>query len=151
MGSNKVDEQALKRYRAYLSGNGLKSTVQREIIIRRFVSIGKHLSADELYTSLREEHPSIGLATVYRTLKILSEAGIAREQRFNDGYTRYEFNDPKEGHHDHLVCTQCGKVEEFENGDIERLQDDVAEAHGFRIDHHKLELYGLCPACGADF
>ncbi len=147
MPSKNIEDEVRRTYQSYLSRNGLKSTIQRDIIIKLFIQSRGHLSADELYTSLREEHPSIGLATIYRTLKILTDAGIAREQRFNDGYTRYEFNNPDDGHHDHLVCTLCGRVEEFENSEIERLQDEVASAHGFAIEHHKLELYGLCPTC----
>ncbi|MBF0171653.1 MAG: transcriptional repressor [Nitrospinae bacterium] len=142
-----MQEAVRQTYQAYLTRHGLKSTVQREIIIKRFVKSRGHLSADELYAALREEHPSIGLATIYRTLKILTEAGIAREQRFNDGFTRYEFNGPDDRHHDHLVCTACGRVEEFENREIERLQEEVANIHGFAINDHKLELYGLCPDC----
>jgi Fur family ferric uptake transcriptional regulator len=132
----------------YLAKNGLKSTVQRDLIVNEFFRFQGHISAEELYTKLKKKHGSIGLATVYRTLKILTDAGLAEERRFNDGFTRYELSHG-EAHHDHLVCTGCGKVEEFGNNEIEALQMKVARDHGFVIHDHKLELYGLCGACAA--
>jgi Fur family ferric uptake transcriptional regulator len=149
MPKHDIDQAAREAYQSYLSRNGLKSTIQRDIIVKAFCRAKGHLSADELHSRLREEHPSIGLATVYRTMKILTDAGLAQERRFNDGFTRYEYASPHDAHHDHLVCLVCGKVEEFENEQIERLQIEVARAHGFTITDHKLELYGSCPACSA--
>ena len=97
---------------------------------------------------LRSKHPSIGYATVYRTLKLFNECGIAEERNFGDGQARYE---PCAGdaHHDHLVCTACGAIIEFEDTRIEELQQKVAEEQGFTIVSHRLELYGLCAQCSA--
>lgn len=136
-----------ERYRAYLSDRGLKTTVQRDMIVARFFRTREHLTAEELYAQVRREHPSIGLATVYRTLRILADARLAHEHRFNDGVTRYEPIGPGNEHHDHLVCEACGRVEEFSNDEIEELQERVARTHGFVIRHHSLELYGLCGRC----
>jgi Fur family ferric uptake transcriptional regulator len=94
---------------------------------------------------VRKRSPKVGYATVYRTLKLLTEAGIAAARQFGDGQTRFEVMGDH-GHHDHLICVQCGLILEFENDAIERLQDEMAEnLGGFKLVRHKLELYGLCP------
>ena len=130
----------------YLSGQGLKSTQQRDKILQIFVDAGRHLSAEELYEHVKKVHPGIGYATVYRTLKLLTNAGLAEERRFEDGFTRYEYK-VSDGHHDHLICTKCGAIIEFENKRIEALQQDVARKNRFKVQSHKLELYGLCAGC----
>ena len=130
----------------YLTGQGLKSTRQRDEILNIFVAAGRHLSAEELYLLVKKSDPAIGYATVYRTLKLLAEAGLAEERRFEDGFTRYEHRST-DSHHDHLICTQCGAIIEFENERIEALQQDVAKKNRFLVQSHKLELYGLCSEC----
>jgi Fur family ferric uptake transcriptional regulator len=130
----------------YLSGQGLKSTTQRDSILDIFIKAGEHLSAEELYSRVKKVHPGIGYATVYRTLKLFAEAGLAQERRFEDGFTRYEHTE-SDTHHDHLICTQCGTIIEFENERIEALQQDVARKNRFKVRNHKLEIYGLCSAC----
>ncbi|MEK6698727.1 MAG: transcriptional repressor [Nitrospirota bacterium] len=139
-------KQAAEQLSEYLSGQGLKSTRQRDDVLNAFVSAGRHLSAEELYLLVKKSNPGIGYATVYRTLKLLAEAGLADERRFEDGFTRYEYN-ASDGHHDHLICTRCGKIIEFENERIEQLQQDVARKNRFKVQSHKLELYGLCSDC----
>jgi Fur family ferric uptake transcriptional regulator len=124
----------------------MKSTQQREIILDYFLSSNKHLSIEELYRKLRAKYPNIGYATICRTLKLFAGSGIAREIRIGDGQTRYEHIAVGE-HHDHLVCTRCGKIAEFENKTIESLQEEIADSYGFIIENHKLELYGLCKEC----
>ena len=131
---------------AYLGTRGLKSTRQREIILEEFLRSGAHLSTEDLYLRLREQHPRIGYATVHRTLKLFADCGIAEPRHFGDGQTRYE-SSAAEAHHDHLICTTCGAIVEFENPQIEALQDAVARQHGFRIERHRLELYGRCEKC----
>lgn len=134
------------KFSRFIAQKGLKSTRQRDVILDGFLSSPRHISIEELYLKLRGEHPGIGYATVYRTLKLFAESGIAREIHFGDGQTRYEHVDEGE-HHDHLVCTGCGTIIEFENETIEQLQQEIAHAHGFRIENHKLELYGVCRKC----
>lgn len=131
---------------AYLAGQGLKSTRQRDRIFAVFVAAGRHLSAEELYLLIKRSDKGIGYATVYRTLRLLAEAGMAHERRFEDGITRFEYN-AAEGHHDHLICTRCGRIIEFENEQIEELQRGVAKKNKFLVSSHKLELYGLCSEC----
>jgi Fur family transcriptional regulator, ferric uptake regulator len=130
----------------YLTGQGLKSTRQRDEILNIFVAAGRHLSAEELYLLVKKSDPAIGYATVYRTLKLLAEAGLAEERRFEDGFNRFEYR-ATDGHHDHLICTKCGAIIEFENERIEALQQDVARKNHFLVQNHKLELYGLCSDC----
>jgi Fur family transcriptional regulator, ferric uptake regulator len=130
----------------YLAVKGLKSTTQRGKILKIFVDARQHLSAEELFLRVKKAHPGIGYATVYRTLKLLAEAGLAQERRFEDGFTRYEHTNA-DTHHDHLICTRCGAIIEFENERIEQLQQDVAKKNRFKVQTHKLELYGLCEAC----
>ena len=135
-----------ERLAEYLSGEGLKSTRQRDRILEVFVSAGRHMSAEELYLLLRKTDRGIGYATVYRTLKLLSSAGLAHERRFEDGVTRFEYVTAEE-HHDHLICTRCGRIIEFENDKIEELQERVARKNKFLVSSHKLELYGVCEGC----
>ncbi len=125
---------------------GLKSTRQRETILDEFLRLGSHISTEELYLRLRRKNPRIGYATVHRTLKLFAECGIAEQRHFGDGQTRYEASDLNE-HHDHLICVTCGKIVEFEDQRIERLQEEVAGQHGFSIERHRLELYGCCELC----
>jgi len=141
-----MKKTAVHQLSEYLATQGLRSTSQREAILNAFIEAGQHLSADELYARVKKSHKSIGYATIYRTLKLLSEAGLAEERRFEDGFTRFEYKNPNT-HHDHLICTGCGNIFEFENESIEALQQDVARKNGFKVQSHKLEIYGLCAAC----
>lgn len=135
-------------FKNYIDEKRLKTTRQRNQILEIFLSSGRHLSIAELHQEIRRKHPSIGYATVYRTLKLFADSGIAREIEFGDGQTRYEPLATGE-HHDHLVCMSCGAIEEFTHEGIERLQEEVAASHGFTMVTHRLELYGYCVACGA--
>lgn len=135
-----------KIFREYISSKGLLSTRQREIILDAFLSAARHVSVDELYQVIRATHKKVGHATVYRTLKLFTESGIAREVQFDDGLTRYEYVTEEE-HHDHMVCTRCGAVAKFRNAAIVNLQDEISASHGFLIEGHKVELYGLCAQC----
>ncbi len=134
------------RLRRYIQEKGLKNTAQRELIAETFFKTNTHLNLEELLQKVRKKNPRIGYATVYRTMKLLVESGFALERNFGDGQTRYEpITDT--GHHDHLICTSCGRIIEFENERIERLQKEVAKDKNFMVKSHKLELYGLCGNC----
>ena len=135
-----------KAFNDFAAAKGLRSTRQRDVILEVFLSTHQHVSVEDLYLKVKPGNPGIGLATVYRTLKLFAEAGLAREILFNDGQTRYEHVLAGE-HHDHLVCTGCGSIIEFEDETIEKLQKDIAERHGFMIRNHKMEIYGLCANC----
>lgn len=130
----------------YMSERGLKSTRQRSLIIDLFFEMHGHLSVEDVWSRVRQDDPRVSVATVYRTMKLLSEAGLAHARNFGDGQTRFEPAVGRE-HHDHLICTRCGTIIEFENDQIERMQDAVARRHGFKVTSHKMELYGLCKSC----
>jgi Fur family transcriptional regulator, ferric uptake regulator len=141
-----MQKKANKQLMNYLANRGLRSTSQRGKILSVFIEAGRHISAEELYDQVKRAYPGIGYATVYRTLKLLSGAGLAEERRFDDGFTRFEYRTSKD-HHDHFICTHCGVIIEFENERIEALQQYVARQKGFTVHNHKLELYGLCSEC----
>lgn len=133
---------------SYMAEQGLRSTGQRRAIIEKFFSSTGHATIDELLEKVRQHDPGIGYATVYRTMKMLTAGGIAHEHKFADGMTRYELAD-EDAHHDHLICMECGRIQEFEEPLIEELQERIAQRYGFTIVDHKHELYGLCdnPEC----
>lgn len=133
-------------FEKYITDKNLKLTSQRTLILNTFLKEEGHISAEELYAIVAQKVPSIGLATVYRTLRLFSECGLAHERHFGDGETRYEHG-YQHIHHDHLICKGCGKIVEFENDDIEKLQNIIADKNRFKVYAHKLEIYGLCPDC----
>ena len=132
-------------FRTFLRGKGLRMTPQRERIMDIFLREAGHMTTEELYARIRQKDPSLGQATVYRTVKLLCEAGVAREVRFGDGVARYEQRG--EAHHDHLICERCGKNIEVMDPEIERLQEALAREHGFTPTFHRLYLYGVCKEC----
>ena len=130
----------------YLKKKDLKLTAQRELILDVFLAHGGHISAEELFQKAREKQSHVGFATVYRTLKHMTQCGLARELDFGDGRIQYE-SDFNRKHHDHMICTQCGTYIEFLNPKIEELQELVSRKHGFKITSHRMQLYGLCQKC----
>jgi Fur family ferric uptake transcriptional regulator len=133
------------RLREHVAKNKLKTSTRRELILDTLADVKRHVTADELLREVRERDPRIGAATVYRTLRVFQEGGIVAERRFEGGATRFEL--VSDEHHDHLICTACNLIVEFEDEAIERDQRRVAAAHGFSLREHRHELYGLCPAC----
>src|SRR5438105_3514174 len=134
---------------AYMSKKGLRSTDQRRLIVETFFHAQNHVSIEDLLALVRAQDPRVGYATVYRTLKLLTECGVAYERRFGDGLTRYELADDST-HHDHLICVECGDITEFEEPRIEELQEQIASRYGFELRTHKHEMYGVCPKCQAN-
>jgi Fur family ferric uptake transcriptional regulator len=138
------------RFEDYVRRHGLKSTSQRDAIVDMFLKTSGHMSIDDLLARVRKKAPKVGYATVYRTLKLLTDCGIAAARQFGDGQTRFEVMGDH-AHHDHLICVQCGLILEFENDTIEKLQDEMAERlGGFKLVRHKMELYGLCPKAAGE-
>ncbi len=138
--------EILIRLGEYLKSENLKSSIQREDILKIFYNSGKHLTAEELYDICRENIPNLGIATIYRALKLFCSIGICKEIVVDDGVTRYEINDDK-NHHDHLICTKCGIFVEIVSPEIEKIQKKISASHGFELINHRLNLYGICPAC----
>jgi Fur family transcriptional regulator, ferric uptake regulator len=126
-----------------LKSSGLKATLPRLRILNLFENAAvRHMSADDIYRLLIQEGVDIGLATVYRVLTQFEQAGLLRRHHFEGGKAVFELN--AGGHHDHLVCLQCGQVEEFYDAEIERRQERIARERGFRIHEHSLSLYADC-------
>lgn len=129
-----------------LQGAGLKATGPRLKILSLFEkSAQRHMTAEDVYKLLLDEDEDVGLATVYRVLTQFEQAGLLVRHHFESGKAVFELNHG--GHHDHLVCIKCGKVEEFYDPDIEARQDAIAQRSGFLIQDHVLYLYGICTAC----
>jgi len=139
----------MRLFEEFLEGRGLRLTDQRRQIALVFFDSDGHHSAEDIYHRAQQQLSGIGTATVYRTMKLLNEAGLAMGLNLGDGFARYE--PPSErGHHDHLICRRCGKIVEFANDQIEELQAKVAKRHGFVVTDHRLDLYGLCGGCRAE-
>ncbi|MFH1519403.1 MAG: transcriptional repressor [Candidatus Omnitrophota bacterium] len=128
----------------FLKAKGLKFTGQRGQILKIFLETKEHLSVEDLYGIVKKKNPAIGQATVFRTLKLLSGAGIAREINLGDRRARFEY-DYK--HHDHLICQSCLKLIETVDSEIERLQDALCKKFNFTLTSHKLQLFGICKEC----
>ena len=137
---------AERLFSEFLQNKDLKLTSQRRTILRQALQAKGHFSADELLAFSKQADDTISKATVYRTLALLKESKTLEEQDFGDGKKLYERAEGRR-HHDHLVCVQCGKIIEFENDPIEKLQDAEAAKHEFRVVYHSLKLFGFCQEC----
>ena len=125
-----------------LKDAGLKVTHPRVKILELFQSNpDSHLSADEIHNNLMQKDENIGLATIYRVLTQLEEAGLIQKNHFDDSSSSYEI---KKQHHDHLICTVCGKIVEFTDNDLEDLQEKISKRHNFVLDTHVMTLFGIC-------
>lgn len=148
--ANKKDDFVEEKeiFLEHIQKAGLRRTAQRDLILEIFLKTEDHLTSEDLYWLVQKIDPTVGHTTVYRTLKLLTEAGLAREVRFGDNKTYYEHHFKHE-HHDHMICTECGKVVEFVSEDIEKLQDEMADKLGFKLSHHSLRMWGVCSDCQA--
>lgn len=136
-----------ERLSNYLSTQNLKQSLKRMKVLEAIsTSPKRHLTAHEVLRLLHRKRSGIGQATVYRSLRLLCEAGVLNELKCKDGSSRYEFASAG-AHHDHLICTKCGRFVEVFDPEIERLQDKLFSRHGFYPERHKLELYGICRMC----
>ncbi len=133
----------------YLKEHDFKLTNQRRKILDAIFSTHGHFSADDLHDSLRKRGEGISKATVYRTLGLLTGSGLVESRDFGRGQLLYEHMLGHQ-HHDHLICLSCGDVQEFRNGDLEKIQERIARARGFRVERHSLRVFGICKACGAE-
>lgn len=139
-------KDAVQTFETFLRHRNLSLTRQREQILRVFLENEGHRSADELAALVRAANPGVGMATIYRTLKLLVECGIADEHRFGTDTALYE---PAQGHHEHMICLACGRILEFEDDELEILKERIAASHGFRMIRHTLQVYGVCADCQA--
>lgn len=146
MSKNAVVEKDLNHFLMLMDQKGLNTTKQRVNIAKVFFCMADHHSLEEIYSEVHKTYPSIGQTTVYRTIKLMCEVGLAKELHVGEGFARYEVNIAKQ-HHDHLVCKECGKTVEFTMPEVEKIQMEIAQQHGFTLlDHHHI-LLGICGAC----
>ena len=141
-----MDSSEIEVLESYIAEHKLKITKQRRVVLNVFLECKDHVSVEELYSIVSEQEPKIGLATIYRTLALLTKSGLALEMDFGDGQKRYE-SSFMSAHHDHMVCTECGKIIEFNHPLIEKYQEEIAIQNGFKITSHKLDLFGYCSNC----
>lgn len=137
----------LEEFKKILKDSGLKFTEQRECVLRTLYNNDHHYTPEQLYVEVKEDNPelNIGIATVYRTLNLLEEAGMVTSISFGIQGKKFELaNKP---HHDHLICKHCGKIVEFEDENIENRQLKIAKDHGFTLTGHLMQLYGICTQC----
>ena len=138
------DLQSLRdKLATHLRQNGLKNTRQRQVILESFLTTDGHMAVEELLQIVQKRMSGVGHATIYRTMKLFTEAGIAHERRFGDGQTRYEPVVQGE-HHDHIICEECGLIVEFEDPFIESRQERIANANGFHLISHRHDIFGRC-------
>ena len=130
----------------YVRDKGIRQSEQRAKVLDVFLKTERHLSVAEIYELVRKKYSTIGYATVYRAMKVICEAGLAREVDFGDGASRYEHKYGHE-HHDHMICLKCGKFIEVMSPAIEKLQEKMAQGHGFTPVRHKMQIFGICKKC----
>lgn len=142
-----TDEKEI--FGTYIRSQGLRDTHQRGHVLETFLNTEDHVSAEDLYRRINRRKRKVGFATVYRTMKLIAECGLAREVIFDDGVARFEHS-YRHKHHHHLICTRCRKVIEFSSEVMERGEKTVIEEHGFRMESHHFEIYGLCNECQSE-
>ena len=138
-----TDSNLLKKA---LKKEGLRFTQQRQLIWDELCSSEEHRDAEEIYLSLRKDGVIASRATVYRTIDVLVKNKLVRKLELGDGKARYE-NKMDSSHHDHLICVQCGKIEEFMDDKIESIQDDIVKSFGFKMIRHIHQLFVICDKC----
>ncbi len=141
-----MEREETRLFHEHLKRARLKKTAQRDVILDVFLDTEGHVSSEDLYALVKAKDHTIGFTTVYRTLKLLKECGLARELESHDGRTLYE-HEYNHKHHDHLICTQCGALFEFYNEEIERLQDEIVRRYNFKPLHHSHRIFGICANC----
>ncbi|WP_419769189.1 MAG: Fur family transcriptional regulator [Candidatus Marinarcus sp.] len=141
------NEEIIAELKKIVKQKGLKYTEQREFVLKILMQAKGHLTAEEIYNLIKMTNPdsNIGIATVYRALSFLEEVNLITSITFGNEGKKYESN-AKE-HHDHLICTSCGKIVEFVDEEIEKRQNLIAEKNGFKISSHSMQLYGTCKKC----
>jgi len=135
-----------EKFKEFLSARGLKYTTERQAIFERVFANHKHFEADELLFDLRLHDIKVSKATIYRSLALLVKSGLLREVISGERHTHYEHVHEHE-HHDHLVCNNCGKIIEFFDKRIEKLQEEVCKKNSFMAESHRMQIQGLCENC----
>ncbi|MGM0518887.1 MAG: Fur family transcriptional regulator [Campylobacterota bacterium] len=141
------NEEVIDELKRIVKQKGLKYTEQREIVLNILINAQDHLSAEDVYNQIKVKYPdtNIGIATVYRALSFLEEIDLITSINFGTDGKKYESN--TKSHHDHLICTDCGKIVEFLDDEIEKRQERIAKKNKFKITSHSMQLYGTCQEC----
>lgn len=149
MRQEEVMEQRIERIKKQLHSQSYKLTPQREATVRVLLeNEDDHLSAEDVYMLVKEKYPEIGLATVYRTLELLTELKIVDKINFGDGVSRYDLRQEGADHfHHHLVCIECGSVDEIQEDLLEEVEKVVEKRWNFAIKDHRLTFHGICHRC----
>ncbi|MBI3322409.1 MAG: transcriptional repressor [Candidatus Omnitrophica bacterium] len=135
-----------RRFQAHLERQGLNLTRQRQEILRAFFGAEKHLGVEQVYDLLKKKDPTLGRATVFRTVKLLQECGLLAEVGAANGRSKFELKADRP-HHDHMVCVECGRITEFQSPQMERFQDEAIRKLGFEALWHRHEIFGRCRDC----
>ncbi|MDP3464221.1 MAG: Fur family transcriptional regulator [Sulfuricurvum sp.] len=137
----------LSDFKQLLKANGLKFTIQREVILEMLYNSDEHLTPEGLHHLIQEKHPDLntGIATVYRTLSLLEDSAMVTSLSFGAQGKKYELG--AKDHHDHIICTECGSISEFVDEEIELKQKKIAEKLGFLMQEHSMQIYGICKEC----
>ena len=138
-------EDYKEKLKEIVKSKGLKYSTQREEILKVLYNSKEHLTSEEIYNKVKKINRNIGLATVYRALAFLEEQGLINSISFGSEGKKYELNRGK--HHDHMICINCNKIIEFFDEELEKLQKEIAEKHGFKLITHELNMYGICKEC----
>ena len=144
--SREMVREAQQILHRHLKRVGLKHTAQRDTILRTFLETREHLSTNELHRLVHEKDARIGFTTVYRTLKLLAECGLASEVAFHDGIARYEHQYNRRSHH-HMVCTECGSSVEFFSPEVDHLEQEIGRKYQYQTTRHTFQIYGVCEDC----
>lgn len=144
--SRQMIREAQEILHRHLKDVGLKQTAQRDTILRTFLETRDHLSTDELHRLVQKKDAGIGYTTVYRTLKLLAECGLASEVAFHDGIARYEHQYNRRSHH-HMVCTNCGSSVEFFSQEVGQLEREIGRKYNYLTTRHTFQIYGICEEC----
>jgi len=142
-------DDVLENFKKLLKSNNLKYTTQRELILKIIYDNDGHFTPEDIYNLIKERYPDIklGIATIYRTLTLLEDANIVSSISFGTQGKKYEFG--LKEHHDHLVCLECGGIEEFFDDTIEKQQEEIARKFNFKMTNHVMKITGTCEACQA--
>ena len=139
-----LNTKATEKFESFIRSHKGRLTPQRQFIVREFLELNGHYGIDDLHEHLRKKGQNINPSTIFRTLKLLVQAGVAVERQFANGNTKFDVN---VAHHDHLICLNCGKIVEFDSPKLEQMQMRIVRSHGFDMEYHKHEIYGRCSDC----
>ena len=139
-----------KQYQNYIKKNNLKSSKRRDLIFDFIIQESGHFTIDDLYQKLLTIDPDIGIATIYRTIRLLVDCRVLAEHTFGEKKGFYEINNYSSPDHGHLICIVCGKIIEFQCEFMENCQKNLTKKHKFKVNSHKFEIFGICKECQRD-